>query len=459
MMMNQKSRVTKELHEKHRKILEGLLKLPENRECADCKTKGPRWASVNIGIFICMQCSGVHRSLGVHISKVRSATLDTWLPEQIAFMQNMGNNKSNSFWEAELPPRYDRVGIENFIRAKYVDKRWISRDRKVETHLSTARQEHVPVYKPGPPASRVMVRLPEPIQSPQLYKSNKSVTPLPPGVVEQKVIVQPKQIEQRSKPEEHKVVENVSSQKVDDYQATNLFDMVPVDSKVTVNGSKFSSNDENPQERVQTSGPMLAVVEHNDANKSSNKVKSKFEFEDLFDGLDWVSPSLPQEPCKQLKSDIVSLSEKSIIVPPISAEQQPPAVHTQQQTKLTSNHQNGMNAFNRYPNQSTAVPPISVQQQQPAVHTQQQPKIMGNHQNGMNGFHRYSNQIGNIKTSQPIGNPGFYTTSSMYGTNRVAPSTRPLGGSRPGMGPLGIPTQLGGEYDFSSLTQGMFTKR
>ncbi|GER38438.1 ARF-GAP domain 15 [Striga asiatica] len=125
--MNGKASVSKELNAKHAKILEGLLKLPKNRECADCRSKAPRWASINLGIFICMQCSGIHRSLGVHISKVRSTTLDTWLPEQISFMQMMGNEKSNEYWEAELPPDFDRNPIENFIRAKYADKRWASR--------------------------------------------------------------------------------------------------------------------------------------------------------------------------------------------------------------------------------------------------------------------------------------------------------------------------------------------
>ncbi|KAG8388490.1 hypothetical protein BUALT_Bualt02G0131100 [Buddleja alternifolia] len=104
MAINEKASVSKELEAKHAKILEGLLKLPENRECADCRSK----------------------SLGVHISKVRSTTLDTWLPEQIDFMEMMGNEKANNYWEAELPQDFDRNPIEKFIHEKYVEKRWTS---------------------------------------------------------------------------------------------------------------------------------------------------------------------------------------------------------------------------------------------------------------------------------------------------------------------------------------------
>ena len=58
-----------------------FLSVPGNDKCADCNSKKPKWASINMGIMLCIECSGIHRSLGVHISKVRSVTLDDWEPE------------------------------------------------------------------------------------------------------------------------------------------------------------------------------------------------------------------------------------------------------------------------------------------------------------------------------------------------------------------------------------------
>ncbi|KAI2488933.1 putative GTP-ase activating proteins for the small GTPase [Fragilaria crotonensis] len=71
--------------------------MPGNDKCAECGMKNPQWASVSFGTVFCLECSGVHRSLGVHISFVRSIAMDSWTPVQLNLMKAGGNSKCAAF--------------------------------------------------------------------------------------------------------------------------------------------------------------------------------------------------------------------------------------------------------------------------------------------------------------------------------------------------------------------------
>ncbi|XP_043965328.1 arf-GAP with GTPase, ANK repeat and PH domain-containing protein 1 isoform X5 [Gambusia affinis] len=112
--------------------LQSIRSIRGNGRCADCDVPNPDWASLNLGALICIECSGIHRNLGTHLSRVRSLDLDEWPLELIKVMSAIGNELANSVWEANaqgrLKPGADasREERERWIRAKYEQRLFVA---------------------------------------------------------------------------------------------------------------------------------------------------------------------------------------------------------------------------------------------------------------------------------------------------------------------------------------------
>ncbi|XP_037335015.2 arf-GAP with GTPase, ANK repeat and PH domain-containing protein 2 isoform X3 [Pungitius pungitius] len=111
--------------------LQAIRNAKGNHLCVDCEAPNPTWASLNLGALICIECSGIHRNLGTHLSRVRSLDLDDWPGELTQVLAAIGNHTANNLWESctqgrtKPAPTATREERESWIRAKYEQRAFV----------------------------------------------------------------------------------------------------------------------------------------------------------------------------------------------------------------------------------------------------------------------------------------------------------------------------------------------
>ncbi|OWF35241.1 arf-GAP with dual PH domain-containing protein 1-like [Mizuhopecten yessoensis] len=130
----------------NRHRLLNLLAIPGNNTCAECGEANPEWASCNVGIFLCERCAGLHRGLGVDISRVKSIRLDNWDSDHVKTMEAIGNEKANALHEKHRPAFYKKptrsdpqILLKEWICAKYSRKEFDDVDRQL-AYTSTTKE-------------------------------------------------------------------------------------------------------------------------------------------------------------------------------------------------------------------------------------------------------------------------------------------------------------------------------
>jgi len=96
--------------------------------CADCLTKNGEWCSTNLGVILCTSCSGIHRGLGSHISRVKSLCLDSLSSETLAVISKLHTNSDSIWGSGQRPPVYASYQErETYIKKKYLDKEFMEK--------------------------------------------------------------------------------------------------------------------------------------------------------------------------------------------------------------------------------------------------------------------------------------------------------------------------------------------
>uniref|UniRef100_A0A8C6SKC1 ArfGAP with SH3 domain, ankyrin repeat and PH domain 2b n=1 Tax=Neogobius melanostomus TaxID=47308 RepID=A0A8C6SKC1_9GOBI len=127
-------------------IVGEVRRMSGNDVCCDCGAPGPSWLSTNLGVLICIECSGIHREMGVHYSRIQSLDLDLLGTSELLLAKNVGNSSFNEIMEADLDgqdvtkpePSSDMQSRKDYITAKYVERRFV-----LQLHPEASRRQQM----------------------------------------------------------------------------------------------------------------------------------------------------------------------------------------------------------------------------------------------------------------------------------------------------------------------------
>lgn len=367
----------KQIQDRCQNILVQMLKDEDNKYCVDCDAKGPRWASWNLGIFLCIRCAGIHRNLGVHISKVKSVNLDSWTPEQVVSLQQMGNSRARAVYEANLPDSFRRpqndMSLESFIRAKYEQKKYIAKewvppqlpkvnwDKEIDEEMDRQKRKKKS-------ATSSLGPLPAPAVADKKYNKSDVI----PSIPKPKSSVSPKL--GRSTPPAHPDTSKTSNGSAD-LLGLDTAKPDPVPSNDDIFSSFFSAPQERPAEPVKNDISNDLKVEEENFFKQpapSEKEKSKLTKDSILAlysqtpvGAQFQAPSYqypsnaaPQGYCAMPQASTMPYNYQQPFAAPTQQPLQPPFTNSQlfsqpQQTQPIQQQFANLNLGQGFPNAFT----------------------------------------------------------------------------------------------------------